>query len=243
MKTAICLSGIPRGNIDRNLEHARFHFKDADLFLSTWVNQVPYRSTSFIHQEPNTVYHPYKDCLITVPHPKFEHYKQIGMNGKGQEAFSRTIHHCKQILGHAYLLLELPLEYDMIIRMRYDTFLSLKVDFSSYLNRSYTEHRAIGFGTRYSRHPSIDILKEIPRIYPSHTMAKEISQDWGWYLMDPLIFHPRSLFDTNLAITLHQEQKLLPAEYGWYQILSKPYQDNHLCVYGGAQIEKYLQRQ
>jgi hypothetical protein len=55
-----------------------------------------------------------------------------------------------------------------------------------------------------------------------------------------MILHPRKLFDTNLVYKYHEECKLLPAENGWYQILGEPHNDSHLCVYGGAQIEKYL---
>jgi len=67
-----------------------------------------------------------------------------------------------------------------------------------------------------------------------------VSNDWGGYIMDPLILHPREIFDVDRAWTLHEEKKLLPAERGWYQVLSQPYNDNHESIYGGAQIEKYL---
>ena len=38
-------------------------------------------------------------------------------------------------------------------------------------------------------------------------------------------------------LNLHEAKKLWPAEYGWYQVLSKD--DNHHCVYGGAALDRF----
>ena len=45
------------------------------------------------------------------------------------------------------------------------------------------------------------------------------------------------MYDTALVHQYHEEKRLWPAEYGWYQMLSK--NDNHHCVYGGAALEKF----
>lgn len=235
------MSGICRGKLNRNVPLLRKHFPTADLFFSTWEGKPkPPFEKSYFHPEPEMHYHPYIDAIEECEAPKFKAYKAQGKTGKGQMAYNRTIHHSKQILAHAHLLKEVPEEYDMIIRARYDTVLSDKVDFTSWLKKSYEEHKAVGIGTRTTRHPDLHTIKEVPQIYPHKNMSGDISQDWGWYLMDPLIFHRRDMFNVDEVFKMHEEKKLWPAEYGWYQVLSMPYGDNHISLYGGAQIERYL---
>lgn len=241
MKVAICISGMPRGNMTRNLALLKSKLP-YDVYLGSWTNhEIPNNllvNGRYYYDAPNMHYHPIVD---TDPiSPKLETIKDKMSKGiMKSDYYERTLHHTKQILIHSYLLKDIPDDYDMIIRSRYDTVISTKVDLHKYLYKSYDENIAIGFGTRISRHKNFNILKEIPKIYPDGKNEK-ISNDWGWYLMDPLIMHPRKLFNHDLLNTLHNDKKLLPAENGWYQILSEPYNDSHLCVYGGAQIEKYL---
>lgn len=248
MKPAICISGICRGNVERNIENVKSHFP-YDIFFATWEgcekvikNHGLSNENVVYFKEPKMHYHPILDPE-NVLSPKLKSIKkrmEINDFSLGKDYYTRTLNHTKQILIHNELLKKIPNEYDMIIRIRYDTFLSNKVNFHSYLEKSYKEGISIGFGTRTTRHKNIDVLYEIPKLYPYENMPATVSNDWGWYIMDPMIFHPRSIFDNKLVDKLHQEKKLLVAENGWYQVLSQPYGDNHLCVYGGAQIEKYL---
>ena len=240
MKIAICMSGLYRGNLDRNLPLFKKHFPTADFFFSTWEGREgPPVDNVYYHPEPQTHYHPVIDTVKECDAPKFKCYKAEGRNGTGQRNYNRTIHHAKQLVAHAYLLNEIPDDYDMILRTRYDTVLSPEVDFTPWLEISYNEGRAIGFGNRNIRHPNFNILTRIPEIYPADIADKSISHDWGWFIMDPLIFHRRDMFDTNEVVKMYNDKELWAAEWGWYQILSKPYGDNHISVYGGAQIEKY----
>lgn len=237
MKIAVCYSGINRGNFLRNNGSVKYHFPKADYFYSTWSNAVvsmPPRVEYKTYSEPKMHYHPMKDVDPSLLTMKLRENLKL-LSGKAY--YDRILNHTKQIMAHAYQLRDLPEEYDMIIRVRYDTYLSPKVDFSSYVTESYENNLAIGFGTRTSRHPNVNVLKRIPREEPKSFAD---IQDWHKYLMDPMILHPRSLFDIDRVFEYHRDKKLLPAENGWYQILSEPYDDNHLCVYGGAQIEKYL---
>jgi len=236
MKIAVCYSGICRGNWIKNNTSVKYHFPKADYFYSTWSTQVasmpPIDYKTYV--EPKMNYHPMKDVDKNLLTMKLRQNLYL-LNGK--QYYDRTMNHTKQILAHAYQLRDLSEEYDMIVRIRYDTYLSPKVNFTDYLNKSYNENIAVGFGTRTSRHKHLGKLLEIDKTVPS---SFDDNQDWYRYLMDPMIFHPRKLFDTDMVFKYHREKKLLPAENGWYQILSEPYGDNHLSVYGGAQIEKYL---
>lgn len=240
MKVAICISGICRGQAKRNVDLARLHFPTAEFFFSTWEGQpkLPFEN-AFYHPEPKMHYHPVVDLVDdNCKAPKWLAYKHILCKEKA--VYERTSHQSKQILGHALLLQEVPKEYDMIMRMRYDTVLSKSVDFTPLLERSYKENLAIGFGTRDRRHKDLNSFAEVPQIYPTKDSPPGTSHDWGWYLMDPLIMHPRKMFDIELVFRLHEEKKLYPSERGWYQILSAPFGDNHVSMYGGVQIEKYL---
>lgn len=239
MKIALCLSGIYRGSIDSNIRLFKYHFSDADIFMSTWSN-IKAPNHIIKHEEPVISYHPYIECLKESKAPKYQAYKNIGWNGKGQMNADRTKHHTKQIIAHALLLNEINniKSYNLVIRLRYDTVLSRQVSFKQYLEKSYCENRAIGFGTRLSRHKNFNILSEVPKIYPDG--KQDVSQDWGWYLMDPMIIHKPEKFNSDLVFSLNHSKQLLPAEYGWYQVLSEPYGDDHISVYGGAQIERYV---
>jgi len=238
MKVAVCISGIFRGETNRNLMHIRSHFP-YDTFYATWKQDSCYLKDTYFYDEPKMDYHPIKD--IKNPKGLKLRLQKEGLNNGtyGKDFYDRTLHHTKQILIHDMLLKDIPEEYDMIIRARFDTYLSPNVSFNKYLAKSYNENIAIGFGTRTSRHRDINIMKEVPRIYPEGK-DPDVSQDWGWYLMDPLIIHPRKLWNHDLVQKLHEDKELAAAEWGWYQILSEPYEDSHLSVYGGAQIEKYL---
>ena len=237
MKVAVCVSGVARGEVDANIALMKKHFP-FDFFYATWNNQSSNLENCYHYSEPSMFYHPIRD-IVDTPAPKLAIQKHQLVTGQYDINFyQRTLNHTKQILIHDMLLKDIPQEYNMIIRARFDTRLSTKVDFTKYLEMSYNDNLAVGFGTRTSRHSNYNVMREIPKIYPNGN--DDVSQDWGWYLMDPLIFHPRKLWNHDLVTTLHNNKQLKAAEWGWYQILSEPYKDNHMCVYGGAQIEKYL---
>ena len=156
----------------------------------------------------------------------------------------KLIHATKQIIAHAYQIQNLPKmswdnkRYDMIVRCRWDTVVSTKVDWNHYLNKSFTEQCAIGFGIRGSRHIDLHSFKDIDHVYITPETDQVWSRDWAWWINDPLIIHHRDIFDYNYVFKLHEEKNLWPAEYGWYQVLSLA--DNHHCVYGGASIDRYV---
>lgn len=247
-KVAVLISGIVRGNLERNIRGMLNHFPDADYFLSTW-NSSPAGNANIDTIKrllPNAVLDSFPEpvikynCLTDVPKemlftPKLRANASKASFDKALK--NRVHHHTKQILGHAYQMQEHDLgDYDLIIRLRYDTYLHPRIDMTPFLNESIDNNCAIGFGVRNARHNSLFKTKRIPSVEPK---GKD-SNDWFRYLMDPMIIHPPSLFDPEEAFRLDAESKLLPAENGWYQLLSK--EDNHICYYGVAQIEKYLNK-
>ena len=240
MKIAICVSGLIRDKHKRNIDSVKKAFPDADIFYSTWEAYEDDRSRNYkckYYPEPQMHYNPWKDCVTDNPHPKYHVYKKQFLEKTGESHKKKLLNATKQLIAHAYQVADLPQEYDMIIRARWDTVVSEKVNFSKYLEQSYNENMAIGFAIRGGRWTDLNRFKDIDHVFINEDTDIMWSRDWSYWLNDFLIFHPRNLYDTELVHKLHKEKKLWPAEYGWYQMLSTL--DNHHCVYGGVVIEKF----
>ena len=74
---------------------------------------------------------------------------------------------------------------------------------------------------------------------PKPNDGAEHSQDWNYSINDHMIIHPMSLWSTKRVHELHENKKLQVAEWGWYQVLSQPYGDNHHSYYGGVTLERH----
>jgi hypothetical protein len=248
MKPVICVSGIARGNCKKNISHLEKAFPEIPIYFSTWTeykNDISEKYKSTYHNEPKVNYNPWLECVSDPPHVKYKEYKEAFINKKNgglvdnARTTKKLLHHTKQIIGHAYQLdYDIPLEYDMIIRIRWDTLVSNKVDFTQYLETSYNDNIPIGFAIRGGRWTNLDQFKDIEHVHITETTDLTWSRDWHCWINDNMIFHPRKLFDTKLVHKFNEEKKLWPAEYGWYQMLSV--MNNHHCVYGGAAIERFI---
>lgn len=248
MKIAILVSGQVRGKWKRNIKRVQGRLPDADVFTSTWSGNGNDGIVDFVHDQPSIDYHP---TLDVEPYPtfKFISYKKDMEEGRNTTSKKQAQYRTMQILGYDNLLNDIPDEYDMCVRMRFDTYVSLdtSIDWTSLIKRSYEENIAIGFGTRDSRWKhGINKLRELPRYYPPVDRVENsydpvnVTNDWAYYLMDPLIIHPRKLWDSKRVWDLHNNKQLRNSEEGWYQILSEPYKDSHVCYYGGAHVERYV---
>ena len=240
MKPVICISGVARGNIKRNIRHLRKAFPDIPMFFSSWEetkNGMSEEFKSSYYPEPHIHYNPWCECVTDNPHPKYHAYKKDFINKTGMANQAKLMNATKQLIAHAYQVADLPEEYDMIIRTRWDTIVSEHLNFSAYLNQSYNDKQAIGFAIRGGRHIKLDKFKDIEHVYITPETDQTWSRDWSYWLNDNLIFHRRDMYDCDLVHKLHKEKRLWPAEYGWYQVLSV--MDNHHCVYGGAALEKF----
>lgn len=243
MKTAICVSGLIRDKHKRNIGLVKNAFPDADIFYSTWEAYEDDKSRSYkckYYPEPQMHYNPWKDCVTDNPHPKYHAYKKDFVNNTGQSKQTKLLNATKQIIAHAYQVADLPEEYDMIVRTRWDTLVSDKANFNHYLNTSYENDMAIGFAIRGGRWTDLHSFRDIEHVYITQTTDQAWSRDWAWWLNDNLIIHPRKIFDTESVHKMHEAKELWPAEYGWYQVLSK--EDNHHCVYGGAALDRFIHR-
>lgn len=245
MKTAILISGIIKGNWERNIERVKSIFPDADLFTATWKGYGDDDKVDYVFDEPTVNYHP---TLDTQPYPK---YKTIEFKRLTKRDDVKRKNTTKQLLIHDKLLEKVCPndEYDMIIRMRFDTYVSThsSINGNDLLTKSYKENITLGFGNRDTRHDFHSGLIKLEQYYPPvdrpiDDRSVTRTNDWSYYVMDPLIIHPRKLWDSKMVWDLHYKQKLKGAENGWYQILSEPYGSNHECYYGVAHIDRFLGR-
>ncbi|MGV7234724.1 MAG: hypothetical protein ACQ9ET_00555 [Nitrosomonadaceae bacterium] len=228
LKVAVCISGVCEGNAKQNIEMLQSQFP-YDFFFGVWEQtKVSNDLGAIAFREPATSYHPYCD-ITNCTTPKFNEKKaKLIRLGKRDAVYEKTQHQSKQIIAHAHLLDYIPQQYNMIIRTRYDVIISNKIDYTQHIERAYHEKCAIGFGTLYNLQPTMhEILPARPR-------------SWDGYLQDTFIIHPRALFDTARAFDLYDKKQLRAAEFGWYQILSEPHGDNHICFYGGSQINRAI---
>ena len=129
-------------------------------------------------------------------------------------------HNSKQIIAHYRLVNSLPSKYKTIIKLRYDTILSTKVNFIPFIERAQNGE-VVGFSGSVPGRNVDDPLKELGK--------KE------WYLLDHLIFHPREKLQN--VDKLFKDKNLLGAEWGWYQVLCHQWNDdNFMNVEGGNVI-------
>lgn len=244
MRIAVCISGVMSGNSSKNLEHNKRILPDhCDYYLATWNDTrkgiVP--EPDFMYEQPKLNYHP---ILDTEPFPVYKNIKykeEAKTNIRVKEISSQRT---KQILIHNYLLSDIKEDYDIIIRLRFDSLLSTKINWLELIEKSHNEQCAQGFAIRRKRWKDHDKIFDIPHVYmPKDRMissggVKE-SNDWNYGVNDHAIIHPRNLWDCDMVTRYHNEGKLQPGEWGWYQILSEPHGDNHHSYYGGVVLERY----
>lgn len=226
MKVAVCVSGAfttgnPRGDLVRNNALLKSKFPSADFYYATWDNYKDDFEKALLNDkceyyaEPIIDYHPYK---IPKEHHITSHYQPTVdwvMEG-GAERLRWTSHHTKQILIHAWLLDTIKKDYDIIVRARYDIFISKYADFSPYLKDTFENHRANCFAA--TKPNKFNELNE----FDTSTNSRH-----HYNMQDQIIIHNSDAIDTTNVMRLHEEQKLHAAEYGWYQVISMPHGSNH----------------
>lgn len=235
MKIAVCISGQcvsknAKTSIQKNNRLAKKKFPQADFFYSTWETNrktfersLPEESCLFL-PEPEITYHPYK-----LPQDKWvsNRYKDAArfiLNNPKRAQWAS--HHVKQHLAHAWLVDSIPEEYDLIIRIRYDTWISKKANFDDLIKQSWVKHIAIGVSA--TKKEKFDELNKFD------TSPKGKHYQW---LTDQMIIHPRLILNKENVELLFKEKSLHPAEMGWYQILSWPL-NNHECYDGWVNHDK-----
>jgi len=220
MKVAICVGGVVYPDSKPLMDALKNKFPQYDFFFGVWKGREDdisnkLKAWSFEEHEPK--YHPYFDVNIPGMSRKIGAIRQKMKAHPEMPMIAKAFHQTKQILMHSYMLDLLPPQYDMIVRTRYDIkLIDDSIDFNGLIARSYDNNHAIGLAKRFPQNPKM--------FDPKNTTWHRY---WEQYLMDLIMFHPRKLFDKELMLSLHENQKLLAAEFGWYQVLSQPHGDTH----------------
>lgn len=229
MKVAVCVGGLLYNDSEKLMELLKERFPHYDFFFGVWKgreNDLSKKLNAFVYEEHEPKYHPYLDIDKNTWPPKIKdivdkmHSKMA--TGGEMKMIQKAPHQTKQIIMHAHMLDSIPEEYDMIVRTRFDILLYDKgIPFEKFIEESYKENKAIGFCRKMSNN------------HGPYWSAKDTHRHnwWEGFLMDLVLLHPRKLFDADRMWKLHEEKKLLAAEFGWYQILSEPYGGNHDCYF------------
>jgi len=252
MKIVVCVSGAFKAdgeNIDggrretdtvRNFKINRTNlinaFSGADFYFSTWdTHEDAYRKVFgleglHIFPEPKIEYHPFidvKNPLVNTPK-----FMKTVKHAKSDRVFwERSSKQTRQILAHAFSFETLSSDYDIVVRARHDTFVYKYANFTDLIYEAAKESKAIGFAT------TKDYLKTF---YTIHKMTGTEYSDQ--FLFDQLIIHPKKIFDPHKVYELHHDRELLPAEFGWYQVLSYP-KNNHECYCGWVNPDKHVPKE
>ena len=239
MRVAVLVSGAFRtkakgGDLVNSHNVLTEKFPDADFYYATWSsykddfeNLFPNESCLFI-DELEPAYHPYFD--MDPENYPCEQYKLLMKRRFRNDAdveWSR--HHCKQIIIHAELLNSLPKEYDecdfLYVEVPYDLYIDPEADFSPYVEDTFENNRVNCFAYRNSKNMS---------------EATRTSSSNKFEFPDVLIIHPGDALQYDNVMELYDNQKLLAAEYGWAQVLSKDSGYNQRSFAGYASTDHQI---
>jgi hypothetical protein len=176
--------------------------------------------------EPVMDYHPYIDAPTDLI--KTEKLRKMIRQSHNNEILREQYsHQTKQIIAHANMVSTIPKDYNVVIRARYDTYVSARADFNQFLNQCENDGKTFGFAWMPGK-SNFDEIYVIDRGSQYHDR----------FLFDQLIIHRRDRFDPMMVYQLTAEKKLLPAEFGWWQVLGEPFGNNHECICGWANPDK-----
>lgn len=234
MKVAVCVSGLLSGDfIKRNNLVQKEKFANADFYYATWKRDESKffkyfpSEECFFFDEPEMHYHPY------FPEGwSSEHFLETRNWVTRTNRIEWSSHHTKQILIHAWLLNNIQKEYDIIVRTRFDAFIwrDKEANFIPFIEDSFDNNRANCF--------AVTQKPKFKDIYESDYIRTPKMRYW---LLDQLIIHPRSIFDVDQVNMLHETKQLRAAEYGWHQVLSEPYGNNHRNWHGWVNHDKNIE--
>ena len=220
---AVCVSGLAREGYKEAIEIAQkvFPFK---FFYMQWKGypepEVPdceyFNEPQYdYHNLTDTQYKP--DCDIWRRYASHKQAKIFRKPG----AWEKTKHNSKQTLAHYWLTNTIPEQYKTIIKLRYDTLMSTKVDFMPLLEQAQ-QGKVVGIWASTEVDNPLQIHK-----------YKDCKRCPGPFLWDHLIFHPREKLK-NVEKLFH-EKNLLGAEWGWHQVLCHQWEEdnNYINAIGG----------
>ena len=202
MKVALVFSGLPRGNYIQNIEDHRSVFGGPDVYLNSWAGtlcEAPYRCNYWPEPESDHL-------LLSVSDLENPYKRTILARGY------------KQIMAHTYAMVQLPDEYDVIVRCRYDVIVNPEIDWTAVVEECYKNKTVIG----------IRNFIEDEWSYLKHVRPKGL-------VLDQLIVHTPEQYDCSRVINLYTNKELDACEMGWYQVFQSQPIKNYI---GGCKIDR-----
>ena len=260
MKTAILISGVYRP------ENVKIHvvinelseaFPDTDVYFHTWdeykhlvpdylnVESCPEPILNYdamLDPNPKDVGYRYNHSrqqlkYYEAGHSNHETNEKLDISNERLELLKKIGHSgTKQILGYADLyekVQKLNKGYDCFIRTRWDISIQENVDFTPFLRQCEMGPIGISLPTcNYKYYPNFG-----NHIYD---VTKDFHNDQ--FIFDLFLIHHKDHFDPSLVYELHKDKQLLPSEWGWYQVVVKPYNNKSRSYRGGAGVYRNYER-
>jgi len=244
MRVAVVFSGLLRGSWENNINDHKKIFPDADFYFHTWEQyKDDYPKLDLItSKEPDPQFNAYEnETFLNLRRFREKNFTDTFMSTQQRRVI--------QFIAHADALTKIPLEYDVIVRARYDVvvFPALKKKYHYYLKQCFEKQRSVGFsynafnpdrnvrafnGVEY---PDLDKLHLINKKRLRHT-----SYEGRHAIPDYMIFHPHRHCDPYEIYSLYKDELLFSSEPGWWQVLCYK-KRNPISVHGGALVERFLE--
>jgi hypothetical protein len=241
MKVAVCVGGQLRMEDDilkLTIDLLKDAFPDADFFFEVWKQDAKDRPESLkfldgtvhLFEEYDIDYHPYEDNRTAVDTYNFKK-KLLNPNP------TRHLHQTKMILNHDTMNKTYLRDYDVVVRTRYDSIISSTESFDYYVKLCHNGQYVISVmdfsGDRKKR--KFFNSNGISDHTYNHNTSRMVN-DGG------IILYPPKIWDSQAVDRLHNDKKLLAAEYGWYQVLVEATDSEHLIFDGCAKLTRCVNK-
>lgn len=258
MKVGVFIGGQLRRSEEELLTTFRMledAFEGCEFVYSLWTDDHA-QNKDFVdqHMQNGTIelfepfdigYEPYLDNPDAVKN--YQYYKKYDDPNP-----PRHPHQTKQILLHNEKMKKHGDRFDVIVRTRYDATISPIWDFMPYVREVVETPTVVTCMSRTTLKPetmfNVVYRTSNDNYWMPFNKGNTVGPE-GWYFIDPrphcmladsgLILHRPEDWDSELVDRLHNEKKLLAAEFGWHQILYQgTTHGNYVEYHGGAQLTR-----
>jgi len=179
-------------------------------------------------------YNPYSDNSDFYDHyqwnRKFEYFKPARFPFGGEN--ERQANQIRMLLRHNDLVKQYGNNFDVIVRVRWDHALGRDLQLYDLISECYKLSSTVSLAQRPNY--KVDICRRMmsyDSLYQRHigylpVMSENPDNDVHLTLPDTpmmvdygLLMHRSNLWDTDMVDDFHRKKSILPAEFGWYQLL------------------------
>jgi len=220
-------------------------FPTAEFCYATWNTEYETRKEFCdsltgnleLFEEFDIGYEPYLDNPDAVK--DYQYYKKYNVPNP-----PRHRHQTKQILLHNELIKKYGHKFDVIVRTRWDSTPSPFIDFMPYVKEAYDTPALVSIMGRSTLNTKMcAIYDRCDSTNPFHLYVGEggtkkmVDTSKGHMVPDAgILIHRVDDWDTELVDRLHNDKKLLAAEFGWWQVLVDGTKHHQWVTYTGGSM-------